>query len=407
MKRIYLNLIIALRSLYSFKLRTTLAVLGVFLGTLALIVVSNFSDALALKTRMELKSLGENLLIVRSGIVRRFGSRTRLMSEAANLTLQDADAIAAGSTSVAAVSPSMSANFTVRFENTVLSSVPVVGVVPNFQQVRNFRAVEGRFITDEDQHYMKKGVVLGKTIAQHLFDGKDPLGKDILVRRAPCRVIGVMEEKGADLSGVDQDRQIFMPLRTFMRRFVNKDYIQTVYVKVITESALTTAKSEIEGILRRRHRIKAAKDDDFTVIDMKDVNALKTQAMDMISVLGQTSAMISFLIGGIGILSIMILIVNERKIEIGIRRAVGSRKRDIIFQFLLESSFIAFSGGTIGAICGIAISLLIFAVSGLPVTISLAGLILSFAASVTVGILAGIYPSRKATNIQPVDIIRS
>jgi putative ABC transport system permease protein len=407
MKRIYLNLVIALRSLYHFKLRSALAVLGVFLGTVSLIVVSNFSGSLAQQTREEISRLGDNLLIVRSGIVRRFGPRTRFMSEAANLTLQDAGAIAAGATSVEAVSPSMSATFPVRYGNVVLSDVLVVGADPAFSRIRNFRAAEGRFISHDDQRNIRKGVVLGNAIARKLFDDDIPLGKEILIRRAPCRVIGIMEAKGVDLSGTDQDSQIFMPLTTFMRRFVNKDYIHTIYVKVVTENALASAKSQIESILRRRHRILSSEDDDFTVIDMKDVTALKTQAMEMITLLGRTSAVISFLIGGIGILSIMILIVNERRVEIGIRRAVGSRKRDIVVQFLLESSFVAFSGGTVGAICGIAISLLIFIVSGLPFNISPSGLLLSFIASVVVGILAGLYPSYKATRIQPVDIIRS
>lgn len=407
MKRIYLNLKIALRSLYNFKLRSALAVLGVFLGTVSLIVVSNLSGALAQKTRQEISSLGENLLIVRSGLVRRFGARTRLMSEAANLTLEDAAAIIAGTTFVQAVSPSMNKTFPVRFKNTVLPSALVVGAVPNFTSVRNFKTREGRFITDDDNLSLDKVVVLGTKVAQKLFGREDAVGKTILIRRAPCRVIGVMEEKGADISGADQDDQIFMPLRTFMRRYAEINYINAIYVQVVAEAALPAAKSEIEGILRRRHKIKPAADDDFSVIDMKDVLALKTQAMDMITVLGRTSAVISFLIGGIGILSIMILIVNERKVEIGIRRAVGSRKRDIIFQFLLESSFISFLGGTVGAGCGLLLSLLIFKISGLPFNISLTGLCISFLASVAVGILAGIYPSRKATTFQPVDIIRS
>jgi putative ABC transport system permease protein len=407
MKRIHLNLIIALRSLYNFKLRSALAVLGVFLGTVSLIVVSNFSGSLAQQTREELSRLGENLLIVRSGIVRRFGSRTRFMSEAANLTLQDVEAIADGVTSIQAVSPAMSFTFPVRFGNVVLSDVLVVGTVPAFPRIRNFRPEEGRFISREDEQYAKKGVVLGNTIARKLFDDEIPLGKEVLIRRVSCRVIGVMEAKGADLSGTDQDSQVFIPLKTFMRRFVNKDYIHTIYVKVITEDALASVKTQIESILRHRHHIRHSEDDDFIVIDMKDVTALKTQAMDMITVLGRTSALISFLIGGIGILSIMILIVNERKVEIGIRRAVGSRKRDIVVQFLLESSFIAFSGGIVGAICGIALSLLIFILSDLPFNISSSGFLMSFVASVAVGILAGVYPSCKATHIQPVDIIRS
>ncbi|MCL5062628.1 MAG: FtsX-like permease family protein, partial [Nitrospirae bacterium] len=207
--------------------------------------------------------------------------------------------------------------------------------------------------------------------------------------------------------GIDQDNQIFIPLNTYLRRFVNKDFINSIYIQVIDDKSIPNAKTEIEEILRKRHKIGGDKKEDFTVIDLKDVMALKTQATSMITVLGRISAVVSFLIGGLGILSIMILIVNERRVEIGIRRAVGSRKRDIILQFLMESSFISFSGGMVGVVIGFITSAVIFKISKLPFTISLIGIMLSFAASVTVGILAGIYPSKKATMIQPVDIIRS
>jgi putative ABC transport system permease protein len=196
-------------------------------------------------------------------------------------------------------------------------------------------------------------------------------------------------------------------LNTFLRRFVNKDYVNNISVQILDEESIPFAKSEIEDILRKRHKIKDKQNDDFTVIDLKDVMALKTQAMSMIKVLGRVSAVVSFLIGGLGILSIMILIVNERRLEIGIRRAVGSRKRDIILQFLMEASFISLSGGTIGVILSFIASIIIFLISKLPFTVSPAGLILSFVASVAVGILAGIYPSQKATRIQPVDVIRT
>ena len=215
-----------------------------------------------------------------------------------------------------------------------------------------------------------------------------------------------MEAKGADISGVDQDNQIFIPLNTFLKRFVNKDYIDTIYIQATDERSISSAKAEITAILRNRHNISRAKDDDFTLIDLKDVAALKAQAIDLITILGRISAVISFLIGGIGILSIMILIVNERKVEIGIRRAVGSKKRDIIFQFLLESSFISLGGGILGVLSGFIVSIIIFKISGLPFNVSFSGLIFSFIASVGIGILAGIYPSQKAVAIQPIDIIK-
>lgn len=407
MNRIAINLRIAIRSLLNFKLRTALAVLGVFLGTFSLIVVSNLSDSLSLKTEEEAENFGKNLLIVRSGIVRKVGASTRLLSEATTLTLEDSAAIVHGSGHINAASPSGNKTFPVRFENVVLNSVLVVGVVPNYSEVRNFHVKEGSFVTGQDNRSLNKVAVIGSKVAERLFGKQNPIGKHILISRVPCQVIGIMEEKGVDISGVDQDNQIFVPLNTFLRRFVNQNYINNISVQVTDEALIQIAKAEIENILRIRHKIGEDQNDDFTVIDLKDVLALKTQAMSMISVLGRVSATVSFLIGGLGILSIMILIVNERRVEIGIRRAVGSRKRDITLQFLLESSFISFSGGSIGVILSMIASVIIFLVAKLPFALSPAGHLLAFLASVSVGILAGIYPSQKATKIQPMDVIRS
>ena len=407
MKRVFLNLKIAVRSLLNFKLRTALAILGVFLGTFSLIVVSNLSDSLMIKTEKEAESFGKNLLIVRSGVVRKMGTSTRLLSEATTLTVEDAQAVVQGSRFISDVSASGNKLFPVRYENTVLKSILVVGVPANYPAIRNFPVGEGRFISAEDDRTLNKVAVIGTKVAERLFGKEDPFGKHILIWRVPCQVIGIMQEKGVDISGVDQDNQIFVPLNTYLRRFVNKDYINSISVQVTDEQFLLPAKTQIEEILRIRHKIKNSQNDDFTVIDLKDVMALKTQAMSMIKVLGRVSAVVSFLIGGLGILSIMILIVNERRVEIGIRRAVGSRKRDIVLQFLLEASFISFSGGSVGVVLSSVASILIFWFAQLPFTVSPAGHILSFLASITVGILAGIYPSQKAIRIQPVDVIRS
>lgn len=406
MRRLLLNLKIAWRSLCNFRLRTILAITGVFLGTISLIIVSNLSDSLSKKTEMEIENLGKNLLIVRSGIVRRVASGTVLMSEATNLTLEDAKAIMNGSRFVNNISPSGNKAFPIRYGNITLTSVLVVGVIPNYPEIRNHNVKEGSFITEEDNRNLRKRAVLGTKIAEKLFGKENPIGKHILIFRVPCEVIGVMEEKGVDISGIDQDNQIFIPLNTFMRRFVNKNYINSIYVQVSDTKNIPSAKQEIEELLRKRHKITEGKKDDFTVIDLKDVTALKSQAVELITVLGRIAAVVSFLIGGIGILSIMILIVNERRLEIGIRRAVGSRKRDIILQFLTESSFISLSGGIIGVLLGFTASIIIFKLANLPFTMSLKAILIAFAASVFVGILAGLYPSKKATTIQPVDVIR-
>ncbi|KAF0185173.1 MAG: hypothetical protein FD164_301 [Nitrospirae bacterium] len=407
LSRILLNLRIAVRSLEAFKVRTALAVLGVFLGTFSLILVSNLSGSLKMKTELELESLGNDLLIVRSGLMRRFGPGTSLISDAATLRAADATAVAEGASSVLNVSPAANKTFPIRFGSRTLSSVLVTGVTSSFSEIRNFRVKEGAFVTEDDHISNRKVAVLGRRVVDKLFGDSDPIGQYVMIWRVPCRIIGVMEEKGVDISGADQDNQIFVPLNMFLRSLVNRESINSIYVQAVSTAQLPLAKSQIEDIMRRQHKIGRDKKDDFTVIDLKDVVKLKSEATGMVTVLGRMAALVSFTIGGIGILSIMILIVNERRIEIGIRRAVGSRRRDIMTQFIVESSFISFVGGTAGVVASVAVSLAVFKVSGLPVVISPVGHMLAFVATIGVGILAGIYPSRKAVQIQPVDIIRS
>ncbi|MBU2026137.1 MAG: ABC transporter permease [Proteobacteria bacterium] len=407
MKRTLLNLKIAFGSLGNFKLRTALATLGVFFGTLSLVVVGNLSDSLALKTEQEIANLGNNLIIVVSGQIRRYGPNTPLISRATNLTLGDAEAIVESLPAAARVSPSGFKAFPVRRGNTVLKAIAVNGVTPDFSEVRNFEIAEGSPLTEEDDRLQRKVALIGRTTADKLFGEENPVGKTILIWRVPCQIIGVMAEKGADIAGNDQDNQLFVPLKTFLRNFVNKENVNIIYVQAVSAEAIDPLRGEIEALLRVRHGIRKDMKDDFSVVDLKEVTALKNQAMDLISVLGRIAAAAAFLIGALGILSIMILIVNERRVEIGIRRAVGSRKRDIILQFLMESSFISVSGGAIGMAAGLLMSLAIAWVLRYPASISVRGLLMAFAASVASGILAGIYPSLKATTIHPVDIIRS
>ena len=407
MKRTLLNLTIALRSLANFKMRTALAVLGVFFGTFSLIVVSNLAASLAVKTAQEIDNLGTNLIVIVSGQLRRFGPSTSLISRSTNLKPSDAEAIAQSLPAAAQVSPSGFKAFPVRRGNTVLKAIAVNGVTANFSDVRNFQVAEGSPLTEEDDRLQRKVALIGRTTAEKLFGEENPVGKTILIWRVSFQVIGVTAEKGSDLAGNDQDNQIFVPLKTFLRNLVNKENVNIIYVQATSEEAIGPLRGEIEGLLRVLHKIGKGQKDDFSVVDLKEVTALKSQAMDLITVLGRIAAAASFLIGALGILSIMILIVNERRVEIGIRRAVGSRKRDIVLQFLLESSFISVSGGAIGMAAGLMMSLAIARILGYPVSISVLGLLAAFAASAASGILAGIYPSLKATTIHPIDIIRT
>ncbi|NTV54104.1 MAG: ABC transporter permease, partial [Syntrophaceae bacterium] len=232
LRRILLNLKIARRSLVQFKWRTSLAVLGVFFGTFSLIIVSNLSGSLAIKTEQEIDSLGKDLLIVRSGIVRRVGAGTPLMSGATNLTPEDARAIMDAVSSIADLSSAGYKTFPVRYGNTVLKGILVNGVEPNFQDIRNFHARDGSFVTAQDNHDRNKVAVVGRTIVEKLFGDEDPIGKYIMISRVPFQVIGIMEEKGTDVSGADQDSQIFIPLQTFLKTLVNKTNVNNVYIQV-------------------------------------------------------------------------------------------------------------------------------------------------------------------------------
>ncbi len=408
MNIIILNLTIAWRSLSVYKVRSAFAVLGVFFGTFSLILVSNLSGSFAEQTKRDLDKMGKNFLIVRNGVVKHFAAKAQLLDEAVNLSIDDASAIINGAKSVKQVSPSCNKVFPVRYKGKAFASVLVIGATPSYQEIRGAFLQKGRFITEMDNNNIKKVVVLGVRVAEELFIGKkDPLGKYILVGKMPCRVIGILEEKGADISGADQDNQVIIPLTTHMKRLASKNFIDSIYVQVENETLIPLAKTEIEYILRIQHKITPDKKDDFTVLDLKDLKELKTQAINMVTVLGKVSAFASFLIGGIGILSIMILIVNERKIEIGIRRAVGAKKHDIIYQFLMEASIISFSGGIAGLLAGLLLTIIIFNLSILPFYISVSGLILSFTASIFIGILSGIYPANNAIAIHPIDNIRA
>jgi len=401
MKSISLNLTIAIRSLCRHRLRTALAVLGVFLGTSSLIVVYNISESLSEKTKLETESLGKNLIIVTSGIVRRVGPSQRLLSTATTLKTEDSEALRQYSYLVKDTAPSANKPFPVRYGSKTLLGINIVGTKRNFPNIRSFYPERGRFFSKEDEKTLQRVAVLGSAVSRELFGDEDPIGRYIYIYRVPMRVIGVMEPKGVDISGMDQDNQIFIPLSTYMRRFVNIDYINTIYVQARDEAFISPLKREIEALLRARHG-----KEDFTIIDMKEVTALRSQAMDIVSVLGKISSAVSFTIGAIGILSIMILIVNERRLEIGIRRAIGARKKDIALQFLIESSGIALTGGSIGAVMGFLISISIFRFGSLPFSVSILGIILSTIISILVGIVAGIYPAKRATSIEPVHIIR-
>ena len=400
-----LLLAVIARIFREYKARSILSILGVGFGTFALIMMVSISDSLKEKSRLEVEKFGKNLVVVKAGKIRVFRNISRTISTATTLKISDAIAIKQQIDHVVKALPSFQISYPIRRGGTTIFAT-IIGVGREYPEVRNIKVWQGRFYTQKEEKTGKKVIVLGYKIAKDFFKNESPIGKTLLIFRVPCKVIGVMEEKGADISGEDQDSLIYTPLKTAMRRLANVDYINTIYIQVDKKENIPYVKEKIRELLRKRHNLKPSDKDDFTVLSPDDYMRMETQAMHIFSILGGVSAIISFVIGGIGILSIMILIINERIEEIGIRRAVGAKKIDIMLQFILESAFISITGSFLGAIIGTALSLLVFIVFNLPVAISYSWILFSFALSIITGVLAGIYPAYRASTIKPVQALK-
>ncbi|WP_457642862.1 ABC transporter permease [Persephonella sp.] len=403
--RLFLIIAVIIRIFKEYKVRSALSVLGVAFGTFALITMVSISNSLQEKSRKEVEKFGKNLIVVKSGQIKVFRGRVHSFSTATTLKVADAQAIQQQIDHVVKALPSYHVSYPVRKGGTTILST-IIGVDNSYLQLKNLSIKEGRVYTDREEETGEKVIVVGAKIAQELFKGEDPVGKTLLIFRVPCRIIGVLEERGADLSGEDQDILIYTPLKTAVRRLANVDYINTIYVQVDDDRYIPYVKRKIKELLRKRHLIKAGEKDDFTVLTPDDYMRMEKEAIHIFSILGSVSATISFLIGGIGILSIMILIVNERIEEIGIRRAVGAKKSDIMLQFLMESSFISITGSLIGVFLGILLSEAVFFAFNLPEALSVSWIVISFVLSAVVGIISGLYPAVKASSINPVDALR-
>ena len=403
--KIFLIFAVIIRIFKEYRLRSALSVLGVAFGTFALITMVSISNSMKEKSRIEVEKFGKNLVVVKSGKVMVFRRRERSITTAKTLKLSDAYFIKQQIDHVVKVLPSFHIFYPVRKGGTTVFST-IIGVGKDYPDLRNINVEKGRFYKDDEEKTGQKVIVLGYKVAKDLFKNEDPVGKTILIFRVPCKVIGVMEEKGVDISGEDQDSLIYTPLKTAMRRLANVDYINTIYVQVDKRENIPYVKKKIRQLLRKRHHIKKGEKEDFTVLSPDDYLRMEKEAIHIFSILGGVSATISFLIGGIGILSIMILIINERIEEIGIRRAVGAKRSDILLQFLLESGFISIAGGFFGVFIGVFLSGIIFLIFDLPKTLTFHWIFLSFFLSVLTGILAGIYPAYKASNIKPVEALR-
>lgn len=396
------SFLMAWASLIANKMRSILTMLGIIIGVAAVIALVSIGNGVKQDIQNSISSLGSNLLMVMPGAPRTPGVRPS-QGSMKSLKVSDYQAISKLD-GVKAASP-YTANSYVSIYQSKNWTTTVSGVSSNFQDVNNWTMAEGRFISSKNVENRERVAVVGQTVVKNLFAGEDPVGKEIRVKNIPFRVIGVLNSKGNGTMGNDQDDTIFIPYTTAMERVEGVDYLRMVYVVANDDNGIDRLQSDIENLLRVRHGIKDTNLDDFNIQNMKSIMETMEQTTGTLTLFLGAVAAISLVVGGIGIMNIMLVSVTERTREIGIRKALGATYFVIVTQFLIEAVVISLMGGLIGIALGIGASKLIGLASGMSTVISVPTIVLSFAFSMAIGLVFGIYPARKAAKLNPIDAL--
>lgn len=396
------SFLMAWASLIANKMRSILTMLGIIIGVAAVIALVSIGNGVKQDIQNSISSIGSNLLMVMPGAPRTPGVRPS-QGSMKSLKVSDYQAISKLD-GVKAASP-YTANSYVSIYQSKNWTTTVSGVSSNFQDVNNWTMAEGRFISSKNVENRERVAVVGQTVVKNLFAGEDPVGKEIRVKNIPFRVIGVLNSKGNGTMGNDQDDAIFIPYTTAMERVEGVDYLRMVYVVANDDNGIDRLQSDIENLLRVRHSIKDTNLDDFNIQNMKSIMETMEQTTGTLTLFLGAVAAISLVVGGIGIMNIMLVSVTERTREIGIRKALGATYFVIVTQFLIEAVVISLMGGLIGIALGIGASKLIGLASGMSTVISVPTIVLSFAFSMAIGLVFGIYPARKAAKLNPIDAL--
>jgi len=393
----------AFNSLLANKVRSILSMLGILIGVGAVIAMLALGTGAKQSVEAQLASLGSNLLVLRPGAGRSQGVSLGAGS-VSRLSLEDAREIKESLASVARVSPSVSGRGQATYQDKNWNT-QVMGVTSDYAAMRASEPAQGRFFdADEDQRRSRLAVI-GKTVVRELFEGRDPLGEFIKINKVPFQVIGVLPEKGAT-TWRDQDDVVVIPLNTAMRRLLGKDYVDSIDIEAADASQLDAAQDEVLDLVEKRHRLAPSQQGSFEVRNMAEVQAAMTETSKTLSWLLAAIATISLLVGGIGIMNIMLVSVTERTREIGLRKAIGAKRRDILMQFLIEAMVVSVMGGLLGISLGWSATFLMSRLAGWSAFISSEAVLLSFLFSAGIGIGFGLWPARKASRLNPIQALR-
>jgi putative ABC transport system permease protein len=400
---------IALRSLKVNKLRTALTMLGIMIGVAAVIAMVSVGTGAQARVAEQIQSLGSNLIMAMSGSTNQAGVRLGQGSQT-TITEDDASAIAREVAAVQVAAPSSRGNAQVVYGNLNWSTA-IQGVTTDYFEARDWPVDVGRPILQEDVDGATKIALLGQTTAQNLFGDADPIGQIIRIKKVPFTVAGLLSRKGQSAWGQDQDDVIFVPLSTAKKKVLgvsqaNARSVGSISIKIRPDENMTEAETQIRELLRQRHRLQPAQDDDFWLRNLSEVLQTQEESSKVMTYLLAAIASVSLLVGGIGIMNIMLVSVTERTREIGLRMAVGARSRDILTQFLVEAVTLSLIGGVIGIALGIGGSNAINALAEWRTVLAPEAILLAFGFSAAIGIFFGFYPARKASRLDPIEALR-
>lgn len=408
----YQNLFkIALRAIAANKMRSFLTALGIIIGIAAVITMLAIGQGSKASIKANIAEMGSNMIMISPGADMRGGVRQDASSME---TLKQADyqSIKEDCNYISAISPTVNSSGQWIYGNNNTQS-SIYGVNQDYLSIRQLKVADGEMFTDTDIKAAAKVCILGQTVVDYLFpDGSDPIGKVVRFNSIPFRVIGVLQKKGYNSMGMDQDDLVLAPYTTVMKRILAQTYLGGIVSSAITEEASQPAQDQISEILRRNHKLKdatettEADEDDFNIRSQEEISSMMNSTMSTITILLGSVAGISLLVGGIGIMNIMYVSVTERTREIGLRMSVGARGIDILNQFLIEAILLSVTGGIIGVILGVSLSLSLNAFLHIATQIEPWSIIMSFAVCTFTGVFFGWYPAKKAARLDPIEAIR-
>lgn len=397
---------VSIQVLFGHLLRTFLSCLAVSIGVCAVVMMVGAGKAAQIETMKKIKKMGTDLISIEAGRFRNVGGRTRQVARFTTLIMKDVRDLKLKIPNIENISGANDGRGIAVFEN-IRTQATILGVEPNAFFIWRLNAKMGKLYNELDEKKISRVCVLGPTVYKNLFDKLDPINKTIKINNIPFKVIGVSSERGQDISGQDQDDVIYIPLQSALKRVFYLTYLDSILIQIKDFSQKENTKEEIRNLLRKNHKLRKEKEDDFTIRDQEELLRAEMQTAQAFTYLIGVVAGMSMLTGGIGIFSVMMISLRERKREVGLRRALGAKHKDILIQFLLEATILATIGGIFGVLVGIFGTYLICHFSKWEIIIPYSTALWAYFLAFITGIIFGIYPARKASIMEPVEAMRA